>query len=115
MASCPRDDTISGFSARLESSGQLVLSGELDVAASNPLRAVLDQAMLDPGDVISIDASGVTFIDTLGIGELLRYELIAAVNGRRLWLGSASPAVSRIIDLMELHHLLLPPETSQSV
>jgi anti-anti-sigma factor len=105
----PTDGTLPTFTAWLDQSGRPVLVGELDIGGVDALRTVLDQAMLEPEDVISIDASALTFVDSSGIREVLRYELMAAASGRSLWLESASPPVLQILDILDLRHILLSP------
>lgn len=118
-ASCPREtppeETIPWFSARLELSGRAVLSGELDIAGLDALRAVLDQALLDAGDIVAIDTAALTFIDSAAIQELLHYELIAAARGKRLWLESANTAIARVLEILDLSQILLAPALGRQI
>jgi anti-anti-sigma factor len=103
------------FVARLEPAGRAVLSGELDIGGLDALRAVLDQALLDAGDIVAIDASDLSFIDSAAIRVLLRYELVAAARGKRLWLSSGNTAVVRVLDILDLNHILLSPTLEHQV
>jgi anti-sigma B factor antagonist len=75
----------------------IVLSGELDMAASSAVRARVDAAAGRRGVVI--DLEGATFIDSSMLRELLR---AAAELGRyetRLVLAAVPPPVQRLLDL----------------
>jgi anti-sigma B factor antagonist len=47
------------------------LAGELDVVSVGRLRAVIDELLLGSGSVV-IDLRGLTFIDSAGLGALVR-------------------------------------------
>lgn len=119
IAVVPRESSLAEapdcFSAHLEPRGHPVLSGRLDIKALSALRAVLGQALLEPGDIIAIDAGALTFVDQAAIQELLRYELAAAVYGKRLWLESAPIAFVQDLDLLDLRHVLLRPEVRTTI
>jgi anti-sigma B factor antagonist len=75
----------------------LVLRGELDMAAAAELRARLDA----PTVVLAlvVDLTGVTFIDSAVLKELLRAREQLAGRGVRLVLAGASHPVQRLLDL----------------
>jgi anti-anti-sigma regulatory factor len=95
------------FSAYLDSNGWCVLVGELDGGELGILRAVLDQAMLEPSDLVVLDASQLVFIDSRAVGEILRYALAAAVARRHLCIVGARPCVITLLERFELGHILL--------
>jgi anti-anti-sigma factor len=105
-----RDSRLEPFSAALQPDGRVVLTGELDISGLEALRAALDQALCDPGDLLAIDAAQLSFIDSIAITELLRYGLKAAVRNRRLCLEPVSSAVGDVIDLLDLRHVLMEAE-----
>jgi len=78
-------------------------AGDLDVESSPPLAACL--AVLGDREVgtVTLDASGVTFIDCSGLGVLLRAH--ALLQGR-LRLLSPSPAVLRLLRVLGLEERL---------
>lgn len=79
------------------------LTGELDLdGVPRFLSAV---ARLD-GDV-ELDCSGVEFIDAAGLGAFLRAHEACAARGSRLVLVQPSPAVDRLLRLVELDTVLL--------
>lgn len=94
------------FAATVDGSGRVVLSGELDMSGLEALRSALDQALDGPGEVLNIDASQLSFIDSSAVGELLRYQLIAGGRRRRLRLEQVSSPVAMVLDVLELRHLL---------
>jgi anti-anti-sigma factor len=94
------------FTATVEPGSRVTVVGDLDINSLDALRSALDQAMLDPGRVLRIDASGLSFVDSTALGELLRYQLIAASQQRRLCIEPLSPAVAKVLDLFDLRHIL---------
>ena len=52
---------------------QLLLSGEIDIASADALRNAGARAVdsLGPSDRLDVDLSGVTFIDSSGLGALV--------------------------------------------
>ena len=99
----------SGFTAALQN-GRVVLIGELDIASVESLRIVLDQALLESEEQIRIDAAQLSFIDSVAISELLRYQVAAAAQRRRLRIESASRPVTEVLNLLDLCPVLMPPE-----
>jgi anti-anti-sigma factor len=72
------------------------LSGEVDVAAAGALRARVDAAAAGP---LVFELSGVTFVDSSGLRELLRARKECARRGGRLVLAGVPPSVARLFDL----------------
>ncbi len=98
-----------GFTAALQN-GRVVLTGELDIASVESLRIVLDQALLESEEQIRIDAAQLSFIDSVAISELLRYQVAAAVQHRQLRIQRASRSVTEVLNLLDLCPVLMPPE-----
>jgi anti-sigma B factor antagonist len=73
------------------------LSGELDIAATSPLRACVDEAAGRRGLVL--DLSGATFLDSSMLKELLRANAELDRYETRLVLAGISPAVGRVLEL----------------
>ena len=105
---------MTGFSADLDSEdpGVLRLSGELDIAAVDVFldraRAALGEA--DP--VLRIDVGDVSFIDSTGLGALVRLREHAQAQGKDVELAHIPRQMSRILDLTGLAGLFDgPPES----
>jgi len=78
------------------------VSGEIDVASAPALRDRL-LALLNRGasDLI-VDLGGVTFIDSTGVGSLLRVYHRQSLLGGTIHFVTDTPSVLRIFDLMQL-------------
>jgi anti-anti-sigma factor len=74
----------------------LVLSGEVDVAASGAVRARVDEAAA--GRLV-VELSEVTFVDSSGLRELLRARMECERRGGRLVLAGVPPVLERLLDL----------------
>ena len=86
---------------KIESAGRtLHLLGELDVATETMLNEAL-QPLVTDGGTVTIDLSGLDFIDSSGVRALVR-GAGALGNGGRLELADPAPAVKRVLDLMRL-------------
>ena len=100
------------FAATVSPDGRVQLAGELDIGSLPAFRAALDQALLDPGDVVRIDAMRLSFIDSSVVSELLRYQLAAAVQRRQIRFEEVSQSVALVIDLLDLRHILMSGDGS---
>ena len=74
----------------------LRLSGEVDVAASGPVRARVDAAA---AGALVVDLSEVTFVDSSGLRELLRARMECDRRGGRLVLTGVPAVLERLLDL----------------
>lgn len=84
------------------------LDGEEDIATVAVLAGRLDQAVsADHRDLI-VDLSGLTFLSTATIEELIRVRNILLRQNRNLSLRSPSPFARRILDLCGLQFDLSP-------
>ena len=86
----------------------IVLSGELDMAASEAVRSHVDAAAGLRGVVI--DLEGTTFIDSSMLKELLRAGAELGRYETRLVLASVSPPVQRLLDLTRTTELFTVAE-----
>jgi anti-sigma B factor antagonist len=92
---------------------RLAVRGELDLAAA--ARVVLaGQKVLTGhiGKTLTIDMSGVTFIDAAGIGALIAIRNHARLNDNLIALTEASPCVLRILNLTGLTAAFTSNESS---
>ena len=95
---------MTGFSADLDAEDPSVLrlSGELDIAAVNDFldRARVALGAADP--VLRIDVSEVTFVDSTGLGALVRLREHAQSKGKQVEMEHIPRQMSRILDLTGL-------------
>lgn len=97
------------FTAIVGPDARVDLSGQLDIAGLDALRAALDQALQDPGELIAVNVEHLAFVDSLGLSELLRYQLCAAARGRHLQLQKVPDVVAHLLDALDLRHVLMAP------
>ena len=81
----------------------LTLEGELDLAAAPRLRARFDETPSE--QALVLDFSGVTFIDSAVLKELLRARAELAERNVRLVLAGVAPPVRRLLDLTRTSEL----------
>lgn len=83
--------------------GRTVLSvaGEIDMQTSAELRAQVDTLDVSH-DTLVLDLSGVTFVDSSGLGSLLGVKKQQERAGGRLLLANVSPPVARIIEITRM-------------
>jgi anti-anti-sigma factor len=87
---------------------RLGLVGELDVAGADQLQQHL-QAVAQRGTPLLLDLRRLQFIDSSGLGELVRAVSDARREGRTLEIDSTlSPQVRQVIELLELQRVLWP-------
>ena len=108
-ATQPSTTTHAAFTAAVHSRGRVVLSGAFDRAGLDAFRAAVDQALLEPAELIRIDASRLSCIDSTAVSELLRYQLTAFAHRRQLRLERVSVPVAEELDRLELHYLFREP------
>lgn len=79
----------------------LIVGGELDVETAPELRRALAEAAARQASVV-LDLANLEFIDSSGIGVLVRAELQATRDGRRLLLRNIPPQAARILSIAGL-------------
>lgn len=82
----------------------VTVEGELDAATAPALADALQAAA--PGETITVDLEGLTFLDSSGIAVLLAAHRRDAVDGTRLRLTRPSEAVSRVLGICGLLDVL---------
>jgi anti-sigma B factor antagonist len=97
MTAASQDLTIVGVPA--VRSLTLSVSGEIDLATAPQLAAAVTDALGSDTDVVSLDLTGVTFVDSTGLHVLLAAQRRADLTGRRLVLAGTSRAVDRLLTL----------------
>lgn len=89
---------------------RLRLAGEIDIAVTDDLRAVLEASLADRPDSVEIDFREVTFMDSTGIRFLVGVKSRCDAIGASWSLVNVSPPIARLIDLSGLSDFLHPPE-----
>lgn len=86
----------------------VVMSGEIDIATAPTLSSAAT-AGLTQCDVASLrlDMSGVSFLDSSGLGVLTKLHQNAAQCGKSMIVWRPQPGPRRIIELAALHTLLV--------
>jgi anti-sigma B factor antagonist len=83
----------------------LAVSGDLDISGVEEFLEHADR-LLDAGSAaIEVDLAGVTFIDSSGLGALVRLQRTATAAGRQLRLVNVPRPVTRILELTGLTEL----------
>jgi anti-sigma B factor antagonist len=80
----------------------MVATGELDVATSANLIALLSQAVADGCRDFRVDMAGVTFCDASTIGLLVGLDRRVRADGGSLTLVSPATCVLRLLDILDL-------------
>lgn len=81
------------------------LSGEIDFTSSGPIQSTLLALILPGGGSVVADLSGVTFIDSSGLGVLVQAHRTARERDNQL-LVVASPPVRKLLRLTGLDTVL---------
>jgi anti-anti-sigma factor len=92
------------FRESSQSDGTCVVSveGDFDLAVVDEfLERVL--ACLDRADLIELDLQGVSFIDSSGLGALVRVRKEATNRGKAVALVNVSAATHRLLEITGLH------------
>jgi anti-anti-sigma factor len=83
----------------------LILGGEFDMTGRERFRAFVNEA-LAAGRSITIDASGLEFVDSAGLQALLRAREAAGEAGVAFRVSEVSPAYRRVVELAGVEGLL---------
>jgi anti-sigma B factor antagonist len=82
------------------------VTGEIDVATAPALRDTLLALVNRGAPSLVLDLRGVTFVDSTGIGSLLRIHHRQSLLGGSVHFVADQPAVLRVFDLMQLRRRL---------
>jgi len=85
----------------------LEVSGELDHHSAPKIRDELDGAMAQNNfKELTFDLTGLTFMDSSGIGVLLgRYKKLQAL-GVRVWLKGANPSIDKLLRMSGMYSIM---------
>jgi anti-anti-sigma factor len=82
------------------------VEGPIDIASAIELRDLLGAQLAGPASRVLLDLSGVTLIDSSGVGVLVTAHRTADTIGARLALAGASATVGRVFELTRTNKLL---------
>ena len=84
--------------------------GEIDIATAPELGRRLDAAIdASPGDLIEVDFTAVSFIDSSGLGALVTAQRRARAGGGELWVSNLQSNLRTVFELTGLDKVLLAP------
>jgi anti-sigma B factor antagonist len=89
------------------SSSRLEVGGEIDAGCAEVLREHLGLLIDAATGDVDVDMAAVEFCDSTGLRELLSARQQLLVRGRRLRVTNASVAVTRLLDLAGVSHVLM--------
>lgn len=82
------------------------VTGEVDVATAPALRDAMLSLLNRGTDNLVLDLRGVTFMDSTGVGSLLRIHHRAGLLGTVVHFIADQPAVLKVLDVMQLRRRL---------
>lgn len=96
--------TDGSIAAVTERDGAVVVTpnGDIDLSRSPELRVILRGVQAKKPDLVVIDLSGVTYMDSSGLATLVESMRAAKTGGGRLILADMTP---RVRDIFEIAHL----------
>jgi anti-anti-sigma factor len=91
----------------------VTLSGEVDYATAQSVRQAISAALAPSRlDTIVVDVSGVTFIDSIGVGTLVVASRICQEVGVRLRLRDPNPFMANLFTVLGVAEVLGVPPTA---
>lgn len=87
----------------------LAIVGDLDLASAHELLAAAESSA-GAAEPLRLDLSGVTFLDSTGVGALLKIRRAATDAGREVRVTGRSEAVDRVLELAGISELFSPAE-----
>ena len=84
----------------------ITLSGELDLAGAGDVQAELERVEATDAGSITIDLSGLTFMDSTGVRLLISAQARSRADAGRLTLRRGPAAVQRVLELSGVDVLL---------
>ena len=88
--------------AATEERRSLAVSGEVDIATVDQFLHEAIACLDDAADACEIDLGGVTFIDSSGLGALVRIRKAAHDRGKQVVLVNVPASVSRLFEVTGL-------------
>jgi anti-sigma B factor antagonist len=91
--------------------GVVVISGELALEGGDAAEVAVAGLIADGVTNVSVDAGGLTFLDSSGLAGLLAARALVVGAGGTFRFGPTTDHVARVIDLAGVHDLLGPEAT----
>jgi anti-anti-sigma factor len=88
--------------------GVVALSGDLDLAGGDAVEAAVAALVADGVNDVSVQAEGVSFMDSSGLGGLLAARAMVVEANGEFRFGPTTDTVARVIDLAGVSDLLGP-------
>ncbi|MEU4690176.1 STAS domain-containing protein [Actinoplanes sp. NPDC023714] len=89
----------------------VTLTGEIDLAAADQLLDLLRAEIDTPASVVVIaDLTGVTFLDSAGLGAFVGAYNHAGLAGRRFQLVNPGRPVKRILEISGVYDVFVPSQ-----
>jgi anti-sigma B factor antagonist len=92
-----------------------VLKGELDLATVDRFRRAAIDTMNENGPALTLDVSGVTFMDCSSLSMIIALHREARVRGGHVTLAGTSPSVLRLLHLSKLDTVIATSEAASEV
>jgi anti-sigma B factor antagonist len=89
---------------------EIFLSGELDLSGDAVLGQAIERARRDGATVVVVDVSGLDFVDSNGLGVLLRARSALQADLGHLTVRGVTEPVRRVFELAGLDELLDPAD-----
>ncbi len=93
----------------------VILSGEIDISTAPDLEQTASRLLAQGHPSLAIDLGGVTYLDSTGIGTMLRLCRQCRERGGQLHILSASARIHRLMRMLGIDHLLPPPPIDPGV
>ncbi|GAA4609723.1 anti-sigma B factor antagonist [Actinoplanes octamycinicus] len=88
---------------------RIALTGELDMATTEQLRAHLDHTLISRPRLVLVDLDGVTFCDSTGISALVAARTAAAAAGSHLQVVNAHGITAKTMQITGVLEFLTTP------
>jgi anti-sigma B factor antagonist len=99
------EELVDGIAVQTEQSGRctiMTLTGELDLVSAPRLRNAITSLSGESLDEVVVDLSGLTYIDSVGIGLLVASRRRLDAEGRTFSVRNANPQVRRLLEITGL-------------
>jgi anti-sigma B factor antagonist len=92
---------------KIEGTSVLRLVGELDVSTVPALREAMERRFAEGADSLALDFSGVTFVDSTGLGALLGAKRRVMERSGQIYLLGTSEPLERLLQMLSLKQLFI--------
>jgi anti-anti-sigma factor len=109
------DSQFSVQASRTPAALVLAVGGELDLSSSRALEEELERALASDAPCVIVDLRDVEFIDSTGLGVLVKANQQAVDGGRRFGLVQGGAQVQRLLSLTGLSERLTVAGTPEEI